>query len=151
LKPINVEYTDNLDKLKEKLVVLLDDIYRKFDSLNGTVYDFVTGEPVEQQVITSVDSDQSDLDIAAHESTYNHANLHSQNTDTDLNATFEATLLDCDNHTNGSTNFVLVKQTAEADLNQTISDPPTQAQVQAISDKIDALLAKFRSANVIAT
>lgn len=58
---------------------------------------------------------------------------------------------DCDVHTSGSTNFVLVRQAAEADLNQTISDPPTQAEVQAISDKIDALLAKLRSANVIAT
>jgi hypothetical protein len=75
---------------------------------------------------------------------------HSQNGDTDLNATFKATLLDCDNHTSGSANFVLVRQAAEADLNQTISDPPTQAEVQAISDKIDALLAKFRSANVLA-
>jgi hypothetical protein len=39
---------------------------------------------------------------------------------------------------------------AEADLNQTISDPPTQAEVQAISDKVDALLAKLRTAGVIA-
>ncbi len=53
--------------------------------------------------------------------------------------------------TSGSTNFVLAQQTAEADLSQTISDPPTQAEVQAITDKIDALLAKLRSANVLAT
>lgn len=36
---------------------------------------------------------------------------------------------------------------AVADLSQTISDPPTQAEVQAISDKIDELLGKLRSAN----
>ena len=36
---------------------------------------------------------------------------------------------------------------AVADLNQTISDPPTQAEVQAISDKIDELLGKLRSTN----
>jgi hypothetical protein len=36
---------------------------------------------------------------------------------------------------------------AVTDLNQTISDPPTQAEVQAISDKIDELLGKLRSAN----
>ena len=36
---------------------------------------------------------------------------------------------------------------AVADLNQTISDPPTQAEVQAISDKIDELLGKLRTTN----
>lgn len=76
---------------------------------------------------------------------------HTQNTDTDLDSTFEASLKNCDNHTSGSTNFVLARQAAEADLSQTISDPPTQAEVQAISDKIDALLAKLRSANLLAT
>lgn len=35
--------------------------------------------------------------------------------------------------------------TAVADLNQTISDPPTQAEVQAISDKVDELLAALRA------
>lgn len=38
---------------------------------------------------------------------------------------------------------------AVADLDQTISNPPTQAQVQAISDKIDELLAAFRTANIL--
>jgi hypothetical protein len=32
-----------------------------------------------------------------------------------------------------------------ADLNQTISNPPTQAEVQALSDKVDALLAALRA------
>lgn len=36
---------------------------------------------------------------------------------------------------------------AIADLNQTISNPPTQAEVQAISDKIDELFAAMRTAN----
>lgn len=76
---------------------------------------------------------------------------HTQNADTDLDATFEASLKNCDNHTSGSTNFVLVKQAAEADLSQTISDPPTQSEVQAISDKVDAILAVLRSANVLST
>lgn len=35
---------------------------------------------------------------------------------------------------------------AVADLNQTISSPPTQAEVQAITDKIDELLAAMRTA-----
>lgn len=40
----------------------------------------------------------------------------------------------------------VVKQTAAVtDLNQTISSPPTQAEVQAISDKIDEWLAKERT------
>ena len=36
-----------------------------------------------------------------------------------------------------------------ADLNQTISDPPTQAEVQAISDKIDEILAAMRVAETL--
>jgi NifU-like protein involved in Fe-S cluster formation len=42
------------------------------------------------------------------------------------------------------------KQAAEADLNQTIAGP-TIAEVQAISDKVDALLAKLRLAKVLST
>ena len=42
-------------------------------------------------------------------------------------------------------------ESAEALLSQTISNPPTQAEVQAISNKIDTLIVKLRSANVIAT
>lgn len=41
--------------------------------------------------------------------------------------------------------------TAVADLNQTIADPPTQAEVQAISDKVDDLLAKMRTTKLLAT
>lgn len=40
---------------------------------------------------------------------------------------------------------------AVADLSQTITNPPTQAEVQAISDKIDELLASLRTANLLAT
>lgn len=36
-----------------------------------------------------------------------------------------------------------------ADLNQTISNPPTQAEVQAISDKVDEILAEFKAAGHI--
>lgn len=38
---------------------------------------------------------------------------------------------------------------AVADLNQTISASPTQAEVQAISDKVDALLAALRTAVIL--
>lgn len=47
--------------------------------------------------------------------------------------------------TTGATG-VVNKATAIVDLNQTISDPPTQTEVQDISDKIDALLAAMRVA-----
>lgn len=40
---------------------------------------------------------------------------------------------------------------AVADLNQTIADPPTQAEVQAISDKIDELLGALRTSGFIDT
>jgi hypothetical protein len=42
--------------------------------------------------------------------------------------------------------LALSKVAAIADLNQTITNPPTQAEVQAISDKIDELLAAMRTA-----
>lgn len=41
---------------------------------------------------------------------------------------------------------VVAQGTAVADLDQTISDPPTQAEVQALSDKVDELLAALRGA-----
>jgi hypothetical protein len=41
------------------------------------------------------------------------------------------------------------KQSAEVDLNQTISGSYTQAEVQAISDKVDSILAKLRVAGII--
>lgn len=40
---------------------------------------------------------------------------------------------------------------AVADLGQTISDPPTQAEVQAISDKVDEILAALRAAGLMST
>jgi hypothetical protein len=45
----------------------------------------------------------------------------------------------------------LGQQSAEADLNQTISGSYSQSEVQAISDKVDALLAKLRLAGILAT
>lgn len=39
--------------------------------------------------------------------------------------------------------------TAITDLNQTITNPPTQAEVQAISDKIDEILAALRVAGLV--
>lgn len=38
-----------------------------------------------------------------------------------------------------------------ADLNQTISGTPTQAEVQALSDKVDELLASLRTKKIILT
>ncbi|MBC8158289.1 MAG: hypothetical protein H8E94_03045 [Alphaproteobacteria bacterium] len=40
---------------------------------------------------------------------------------------------------------------AVADLSQTISDPPTQTEVQDISTKIDDLLAKLRTAGSLSS
>lgn len=48
-------------------------------------------------------------------------------------------------------NAAQAEAAAVADLNQTISDPPTQAEVQAISDKVDELLAALRAAGLMAT
>ncbi len=38
---------------------------------------------------------------------------------------------------------------AVANLSQTISNPPTQAEVQAISNKVDQLLAAMRAAGIM--
>lgn len=40
---------------------------------------------------------------------------------------------------------------AVADLGLTITDPPTDVEVQAISDKVDELLASLRAAGIIST
>lgn len=46
----------------------------------------------------------------------------------------------------------VVKQTvAVADLSQTITDPPTQTEVQDISDKVDELLGKMRTSEQLDT
>lgn len=51
--------------------------------------------------------------------------------------------------TEGGTTTNNPKQTAIADLNQTISATYTQAEVQAISDKIDDILGALRGANIV--
>lgn len=51
--------------------------------------------------------------------------------------------------TEGGTTTTNPIQPALANLGLTISNPPTQSEVQAISDKVDALLVILRSANII--
>lgn len=51
----------------------------------------------------------------------------------------------------GSAVALIAAQSAIADLNQDISASYVEAEVQAISDKVDAILAALRSAGVIAT
>lgn len=51
--------------------------------------------------------------------------------------------------TEGGTTTNNPKQTAVADLNQTISATYSQAEVQAISNKVDALLDVLRNSNII--
>jgi len=51
--------------------------------------------------------------------------------------------------TEGGTTTNNPKQDSIDKLNQAISDPPTQAEVQAISDKIDTLIDTLKNANII--
>jgi len=51
--------------------------------------------------------------------------------------------------TEGGTTTNNPMQDAIADLDQTISDPPTRDEVQAISDKVDEILSALRNANII--
>jgi hypothetical protein len=62
-----------------------------------------------------------------------------------------ADLLDCDNHTSGSTNFILAQQSVISKLSQTITNPPTQAEVQAITNKVDEIIQALRDSNVSAS
>lgn len=51
----------------------------------------------------------------------------------------------------GSTYKVVgTRAAAVADANQTISNPPTQAEVQALTDKVDELLGAMRTTNLLA-
>ena len=71
-KPIEILNKDDLENTINKLQILFDDIYRKFSALND-VYDFVSGEPVPQQSIVSVDSDEVNLDLTQHLINYNQS------------------------------------------------------------------------------
>lgn len=51
--------------------------------------------------------------------------------------------------TEGGTTTNNPKQASISPLNQTISNPPTQTEVQAISDKVDAILTALQSSNII--
>ena len=276
-EPVRIHKEDSEEEKWRKAKDTIDDIYSKLSGINDSVYDFNSSQTVIQYVPQAIEADEVDTDVASHEATYDHDDLHTRKhsmdgssdhtspsgtennlvdfdssgypvddsglsvtnasdaitkkhtrlhdmddssdhnspsgtennlvdfdasgypvddsglsvTDAsdaitkkhtrlhDIDSTSDhtgvsgadendiivfdsnalpksggATIAEvrgCDTHASGSTNFVLAQQAAEADLNQTITDPPTQAEVQAISDKIDALLAKLRSANVLAT
>lgn len=72
-----------------------------------------------------------------------------------------ADLVNTDNEQDNLLNFinaakdvlgdVPAQQAAIADLNQTISGTYSQSEVQAISDKVDAILAALRTIGLIAT
>ena len=47
--------------------------------------------------------------------------------------------------------IIELQASAITDLNQTITNPPTQAEVQAISDKVDEILAALRTVQKIST
>ena len=54
-----------------------------------------------------------------------------------------------DTVTEGGTTTNNPKQADIANLGLTISDPPTQAQVQAVANKVDSILVALRNANII--
>lgn len=54
-----------------------------------------------------------------------------------------------DTVTEGGTTTNNPRQADIANLGLTISNPPTQAQVQAVADKIDSILAALRNANIL--
>lgn len=51
--------------------------------------------------------------------------------------------------TEGGTTTNNPKQASISTLNQTISNPPTQSEVQAISDKVDTILSTLQASNII--
>lgn len=54
-----------------------------------------------------------------------------------------------DTVTEGGTTTNNPRQADIANLGLTISNPPTQAQVQAVADKVDSILAALRNANIL--
>jgi len=81
-KPVHIDHDENLEGLREKLNILTEDIYKKFSSLDRQVFDFVAETPRPQQIVQSVQSDQStaaDVHASSHESggsdTVNHDSL----------------------------------------------------------------------------
>jgi hypothetical protein len=91
MKPVNLSESDNDEEMRQKLILLIDDIYGRFHQLQDKVINFDTGKSLMK---TSVAAAVNDLD-------------------------------------------------------QTISNPPTQTEVQDLSDKVDELLTSLRNANVL--
>lgn len=95
MRPVHINDDDDHKVLIEKVNIVLDDVYRKFGSINDNIYDFVAEDGIPQNTFATIDSVDS--------------------------------------------------------LNQTIGASPSQAEVQAISDKLDELLTGLRKANIITT
>ena len=98
-----------------------------------------TYDPNEDGVIAEA---QLGLNYATH----SNANDHTQNTDTDLDATFEAALKNTDNHTSGSTNKVYTG-TEQTKLSGIEASAVALATVKADADIADAISKKH--ANVL--
>jgi len=98
------------------------------------------------------DSDIADTISKKHSNALDHSNSldHTQNTDTDLDSTFEASLLNCDNHTNGSTNKVFTG-TEQTKLSGIEASAVALSTVKADSDIADAISKKHTEAHSVAS
>jgi len=81
LKPVRIDDYDNFNTVKEKLLILIEDIYKKFSSVQDNVYDFVAEEPIPQQIVTAIDSDLETTSQSAHATTHESGGLDPVNHD----------------------------------------------------------------------
>src|SRR5210317_343663 len=87
-KPVIIDYTDDLETLRDKLVLLVDDVYNKLGSLDGNMYDFVAESPIDHQSTVSIESDDSNIHTQSHaiDSATDHTSSIAQNNLMDADA-----------------------------------------------------------------
>ncbi len=121
----NADHTGTLEQ--SEVVNLVNDLANK--SAVGHTHEGGSGDMTKAVYDPDADGDIAEAQLQLNFATHSNASDHTQNTDTDLDATFEASLKNTDNHTSGTTNkvYTATEQTKLAGI-------ATGAQVNNISD-----------------
>lgn len=125
-------------------------LWESIDKANSTLSDLEERSHSQLDNVLSVD--ETDTDTTKNKHTSNALEKASaDHRDATSAHGVSGTLVGTGDTATTSTAGVVLQAAAVADLAQTITDPPTQAEVQAISDKIDNLLAALRTAGILNT